>query len=292
MKYTAQVIYPEFVELFNVELNGNNLDVKLDRVISAPSDSRDILTLDLAHDVKQNYSAFPLEDGDLLIIQLRNHFVIANFLNGEKKWYRFSAEDVLEYLLTNDVTQDVIPFVKEDKFVLLNAVLSDLVRNDFSYSALNKRVKHLKVHTLVSFIKDNIHAAYTRVILDETVLGDVDIEHVVMAFRKHEEKFVRLVKINNVAKILVLLEKEKVLPKHFAFIDDVSFINNPKQGETVKLIFGENSMKFDYQVMPSKNYIFDLSNKEYALTIGHDYKVSVRGKVFVYNGDERDLMIE
>jgi hypothetical protein len=132
---------------------------------------------------------------------------------------------------------------------------------------------------------------FVRVIFDETVLGDVDVDHIALSFRFAEQKFLKLTKISNLSKVIVVLEREGILPKGHKFQENVFFINNPSKGEKIKLVFGETGIKFDYQVLPTKNYIFDLGEKKYVMDVAGIYKENVTGKVFVYNGDERDLMI-
>lgn len=292
MKYTAQVIYTDFTEVFDVELDHNKVEIKLSEILQSPHKADSILALDLSCDIKSSYSVFPYEPGDLAIIQVKNHFIVALHRGGDVSWLKFTSNDLLEHLLPNDVTKHILPYLQEDKHIALNSFLSDLIRNDFSFSDLNKKAKYLKVAALMSFIKEHLQQSYQRVILDETLLGDVDVEHIAIAFRFSGQKFLRLAKINNVSKILALLEREGILDKKFKFLEDAVFINNPNDGHEVKLVFSENNTKFDYKVMPSLNYRFDLKNKEYLMTAGNFIKERVRGKIFVYNGDERDLMID
>lgn len=291
MKYTAQVIYPDFTEVFDVELEHKHLDIKLTEISEKPRKGKDILSLDLSSDIKTCYSDFPYEVGDLTIIQSRDTFVVSCFVNNDIKWLKFNSSDLIEYLFRRDVTKDILPYINEDKNILLNCFLSDIIRNDYSFSELNKKVKFLKVSVILSFIKDALSLKFKRIILDETVLGDVDVDHIALAFRFSEQKFLKLVKINNLSKIIVLLQKEDVLPKAYTFPEHVYFVNNPDDGNKLKLIFGETGIKFDYQVLPTKNYVFDLGEKKYIMNVGNLFKEEVRGKVFVYNGDERDLMI-
>jgi regulation of enolase protein 1 (concanavalin A-like superfamily) len=291
MKYTAQVIYSDFTEVFEVDLEEKKLDIKLSQISERPLTDKDILTLDLNTDIKTSYSDFPFDAGDLTIIQSKDTFVVSCYVKGEIKWLKFTAADLIDYLFRNDITNQIIPYTSEDKALLLNAVLSDMVRNDFSFSDLNKKVKYVKVAVLLSFIHQALPFEFKRIILDETVLGDVDVDHIALAFRFSEQKFLKLIKINNLAKIIVLFEKNKVLPKGYTFVEHVFFINNPNHGEKLKLVFGDTGIKFDYQVLPTKNYVFDLGDKQYQMNVGNMFKENVKGKVFVFNGDERDLMV-
>jgi hypothetical protein len=292
MKYTVQILYPQFVEIFDVDLQEDKLDIQLGQVVHEPSKKKGIVTLDLSGDLKDSYSLFPFEDGDLAIIQIRNKYVVVDAKGGQIKWFRFSSSELLEYLFNHNVTARIFPYMKEDKEILLNSLLSDISRNDYSYNPLNRKIKHLKLSLLLSFIKDNITTEYKRLIFDETVLGDIEIDEVPLSLRFAGCNFTRATKINNVMKVLIALNKAKKIKQRPRFIDELFFVNNPNNGEKVKLIFGESGIKFDYQVMPQKNYIFELGDKDYSVNIGNTIREIVRGKVYVYNGDERDLMIK
>jgi len=291
MKYTAQVVYNEFTEVFDVEVGDNSIDITLKEIVDWPYKPKNVLTLDLAAEIKNSYSIFPYEPGDLTIIQVQNNFIVANHINDEIKWYKFDANHIIDYLFEIDITKNIIPYLNEDKQILLNSLLSDFVRNDFSFSDLNKKVKYLKVAVILDFIQSSLKCDYSRVILDETLLGDIDVDQIALAFQYSGKKFLELTKINNVLKIMVLLVRENIIDKNIRFVPDTYFINNPKGGEKIKLVFGESGIKFDYQVLPSKNYIFDLADKSYVMNVGNLYKQTVKGKVFVFNGDERDLML-
>jgi hypothetical protein len=291
MNYTAQVIYPDFIEFFDVFIDKANLEIKLIEIREKVSDRKGILTLDLSKDIASNYDIFPYEDGDLAIIQHHNSFLVCSKTGTKTDWYTFTSEDLIKYLFNNDIVDKIIPFIDEDKYIFLNSLLNDFVRNDYSHSNLNKRIKYAKVSILLSFIKERLKCRFARIILDETVLGDVEIDDLGIAFRFAQERFVKLVKINNVSKILLLLKREKIITKEFSFIENAVFINNPNGGDKIKLVFGEGGVKFDYQILPAKNYIFDLGEGQYGMNVGNLFKEDVRGKVIVFNGDERDLMI-
>lgn len=292
MKYTAQVIYPQFAEIFDVTLSDNNLDIQLANLAQESVERKGILSLDLSKEVKDDYSVFPYEDGDLIIVQSKNCFFIGSKVEGELNWYRFGSTQLIEYLFIHNVTNHIFPYMKEDKDILLNGLLCDFVRNDFSYNKLNKKIKFLKVAVLLDFITKNITKDYHRIIFDETVLGDVEIGDIPLSLRFSQGTIIRAAKVNNVMKVMTLLHMTKKVDHEPRFLEDVFFVNTPNNGEKVKFIFGESGVKFDYQVLPLKNYVFDLGGKDYTLNIGNSIKETVRGKVYVYNGDERDLMIQ
>jgi hypothetical protein len=291
MNYTAQVIYTDFTEVFDVTLKNSHLDLCLKEIRPKPLSKTDLLTLDLSTNIKEGYSKFPYESGDLVIIQIADCFVVANHGLSEINWFKFTVNDVISFLFEKNLTHQILPYINEDNHIFLNSLLNDLIRNDYSYSEINKKIKFAKVALLLSFLDANLNYPYKRVVLDETVLGDVEVDQIGIAFRFSNQKFLKLSKITNVLKIASLLEKEKLIDPGLRFPENAYFINNPLNGDKIKLVFGESGIKFDYQVLPSKNYIFDLGEKEYIMNVGNIYRETVSGKVVVYNGDERDLMI-
>jgi hypothetical protein len=291
MKKTVQINYSEFAEVFEVNIGDGSLDICLKKIISPKEDSKSDSTLNLASNIKTDYSGFPFKDGDLSIIQIHNVFIVSIHQNGHIHWLRFDTSEILSYLIKHDLFHDIIPYINEDSHLFLNSVLSDMIRSDYSFSDLNKKIKFAKSAILMGFIKDILNLDFRRVILDETVLGDVDIENIAMAFKFSGKKFLGLLKINNSSKVLLALEKDKHLDSHFEFDAEVFFINNFEQKEKFRLILGENGTAFDYEILPQKNYIFDLGQKVYNIDFGDIKNTTVSGKVTVYNGDERDLMI-
>lgn len=290
-KYLVQIKYPSFAELFESKVNGEELDIDLLKVVPNPSEDKDVITLDLSSSIRDNYSIFPVESGDLTLIQVHHNFIVSCHQGSQIHWLRFNSDHLFDHIYKEDLLEQIIPFVHEDKHIYLNSILADLCRNDFSYSEMNKKVKYAKVSILMDFIKKHLPMEYKRVILDETIMGDVEVENIPMAFRFSGMRFLELVKINNVSKVMMALEEAKIIDTKFKFQANAHFFNNEGASSDVHLVFGENGMKMDYQVMRSKNYIFDLGEKEYPVTFGDKFKVAMSGKFSIFGGDERDLMI-
>jgi len=291
MKKTVQIKYSDFVEVLDVEMIGSELRVSLSEIVDKPQIGENNITLDFATDIREEYSIFPFESGDLSIIQIKNVFILSCHVGEKIHWVRFDSSQLISYLLKQDLTKSILPYINEDEHIFLNSVLSDFVRTDYSFSSLNKKVKFVKIAVLMNFVKDLLKMDFERVLLDETVLGDVEIENISLAFKYAEKKFLRLIKIDNLVKVILALEKENQIPTKFKFSAKSLLINLGDNTNKFDLKFEGQRSKYDYQVLPQKNYVFDLGDKEYALSTGDYRNILVSGKVFVFNGDERDLLI-
>lgn len=291
MRKTLQIRYCDFVEIFDVKITGSELKVSLLEITDKLYSGTDVITLDFVTDIEKGYSIFPFESGDLGIIQIKNFFILSAYIGSRIHWFRFDSSQVISFLLKQDLIRQIVPYIDEDEHLFINSILSDLVRTDYSFSSYNKKVKFTKLAVLMNFVKDSLNLDYERVILDETVLGDVDIENISIAFRFAGKKFIRLVKIDNLTKAILALEKEKLIYTKFKFTDRSVLINLGDNGDTCYVKFQGQESENNFQIFPKKNYVFDLGNKEYVLSID-DYKnILVRGKVFVFNGDERNFLI-
>lgn len=272
-RYTAQVVYPDFAEIFEVMVKRENLDVKLLEVSKKRTDTENILTLDLSESIKRDYSVFPFKDGDLVLIQVKNVFILSGHKDKDTFWMKFEAQEIFDYIFENPLVDAVFSSLGETKNILLNSTLSDFIRNDYSYSDLNKRVKYAKVSILMQFINSHLEdRKFSRIILDETLLGDIEIDHVATAFRYLDTEFIGLIKINNIVKIISLLERDKIIDSQFNLVEDAFFINKLNERESVHLVFTESGVKFNYQVEPNKNYVFELGEREFTISIGKRYK--------------------
>ena len=98
MKYSAQVIYTDFIELFDINIDDNNLDIKLSNISGSKHQLNTDLILDLSSNVKESYSVFPYEIGDLAIIQIGNTFVLVNHTSTGDNWYKFNSDQITKYL--------------------------------------------------------------------------------------------------------------------------------------------------------------------------------------------------
>lgn len=293
MKKTVQVKYADFSEIFDVDLFKGNIDIELKNVIYENADYADILTLDLKSEVKKDYDVFSFETGDLLLIQIKNIFIVNYVTDTKKYWVKFDSSQVLSYLFRTDILDHLLPFIDEDKDLFLNSVLSDFIRNDYSYSLFNKKIKYVKVSILSKMISELFKFDFSRFIFDETILGDVDIADIIMSLRFADKKIISACKIDSLAKIMTLLEKEKVIDTKFRFINSNYLINSFGNAHKTVIRFSNTKNQYEYDLNPGENYIFDLGNIDYEMQIPHDnLQRIVRGKVSLFNGDERDLMIK
>lgn len=292
MKRSVQIKYTQFVEEFDVNIeNSGALEVELKNIEFDLNKSLTSINLDLSTDFREAYSIFPFIDGDISVIQVGNVFIVSSHQGENIHWLKFDSSQIFSYLTKNPVFDEILPFIDEDQHIFLNSVLADCVRNDYSFNDINKKIKFAKVAVLMAFIKDYLKADFKRVILDETVLGDVDVDNIPMAFRFAEKHVLGVLKIDNLSKIIIALEKNRELDTKFEFQDKILFINNLDKTNRIHLKLQENEKKFEYEVLPQKNYIFDIGEQEFTMEFGDLIQKKANGKICVYSGDKRDLMI-
>ena len=77
MKHHVQIKYPNFAEIFEAKIDGDNIDIDLLEVLPKSKSSDDYVNFDLATSIRENYSNFPFESGDLTLIQSSNFFIIS-----------------------------------------------------------------------------------------------------------------------------------------------------------------------------------------------------------------------
>ncbi len=291
MKRLVQVRYPQFSEVFEVNSEDDSLNVELKEIHDVFDDRNEYITLDLSTDYKASYSDFPFQYGDLVLIQAGNIFIVSAHLGENIHWLKFDSSQIISYLIKNPILDEIIPFVDEDNHIFLNSLMNDFIRNDYSFNEINKKIKYAKIAVLMSFLKDYLRVDYQRILLDETLLGDIEIENIPMSMRFSDKKILSVLKINNLSKVIIALDKNKEINIKYKFEEKVYFINNFDGANKVRLVLNENGLKYDYEVLPQKNYIFELGDKEYKIEFGSLSSYKVTGKVCVYNGDVRDLMI-
>ncbi len=293
MQYTAQIIHSQFTEVFNVLLEEDSLDIHLQEVLPHPRNTQEHVTLDLSGTVRESYNVFPYEEGDLSLIQFEKIVVLAHCTSQGMHWVRTGTQEIIEFILEKSSTvQALMRYMQEDEQILLNSLLADVIRNDYSYSDLNKKVKYLKVAILHMFLREKLQLEFRRVILDETIIGDIDVDQIALAHRYSQVPFLEIVKIDNVTKIIILLEQEGILQSQYRFAPRTCLLTTPKQGEKFKLLFRSDGEKSDYPIHAGRNYVFDLDEKIFHMNIDNLFTTDVTGKVFVYNGDDRDLMLK
>lgn len=292
MKKSVQIKYTQFTETFDIKSDENgSLEIELKDISPELEKVSGSLVMDLSTNFREAYSDFPFVNGDLSVIQVDNVFIVSAHQGENIHWLKFDSSQIFSYLIKNPVLDEIIPYINEDQHIFLNSVLSDFVRNDYSFNDINKKIKFAKVAVLMAFIKDYLKGDFKRVILDETVLGDIDVDNIPMAFRFAEKQVLGVLKIENLTKIIVALEKNKDLETKFEFQEKVLFVNNLNNANKIRLSLDNHGKRFDYEVLPQKNYIFDIGDEEFTMELGHLIERKATGKVCVYNGDIRDLMI-
>lgn len=291
MKRTVQVIYPEFVEIFDVDIFNGNLNIELKNIVFKPIKRQNYLTLNLGSEVKKDYRIFPFKKGDTLIVQVKNIFIV-NYNGEQNYWVKFEASRILSYLFKVALLDQILPYIDEDKDLFMNSLFSDFIRTDYSYSSYNKKIKYAKVAILAHMISQLLRFDITRMVFDETVLGDVEITDIAMALRFADKKVLWVNKIDNMTKIITLLEKEKILTTNFTFKNDNIVINTLDYNKKINIKFMNSQNKIHYDILPRRNYSFEIGEDTYEMLIeGSGIFETVTGFVNVYNGDERDLMI-
>lgn len=293
MKHTAHINYPNFIEVYDIVLTGQKLDIRLDRIEHEFSKLTGKTMFDFCDidSVKSNYSYLGFQTGDCVVQQLE-HGILIGIFSDTLQFVQIDTSDILQFIFDTNIFEEILPGIREDKEILINACLSDFIQNDFSYNRLNRKVKYLKIAVIVSYLKDILKTAYTKIILDETVLGDIEIEEIATCLRFSEITYLRAAKVNNIIKALMYLYKEGQITQKPILPDNLFILTNPNKGQKVKLVFGEDGLKFDYQINQKKNYKFEFNEKQYQMIIGGLMKEQVTGHLFVYNGDKNDLMIK
>lgn len=293
MNLTAQVAYEDFIEVFKVDVYESSLHITLEDITRSPLKFKDSLLLDLKGDVSKAYEQIPLEDNSILLIQKDNKFFFCINTSKESSWYSFSAHQLIDYVLKDDFITPFLRYFDEDKNIVLNSFLSDLIRNDYSYSAINKIVKFLKILSITKYIQVTFQDVgnLKRVVVDESVIGDFDVSDFCLAFRNLNSSFLKLNKIDNFMKIFILLKENDKIKRKFIYSDNCALINQPRNGNRFRVIFrSEKKKAFSYDIINSKNYVFELDDN-YSISLGDMDLGAVSDKLFVYNGDQRDLLM-
>lgn len=281
--------YKHYSEFFDVKINENHIEIAL---IGFRPDMKDIdYMYDFASDIEMGYSILPFKDGDLSIIQYDHYFVVSYHNEDKIHWMKFDATQLISYISRKDIINKVLPFLEEDNSILVNGLFSDLIRTDYSYSNLNKKIKFLKLSAILSYIKEYITVGVKRILVDETVLGDVEVKNIVMAFRYFDQKLLNIVKIDSTIKIMKILEKNDVLMGINDFDEGINLLVCSDIKSDLKTIFRSTQKEFSYNIAKGKNYIFELASGTYDVILGNDC-FKAKHLFGVYGGDERDLMIK
>lgn len=297
MKHNVYVKYPDFVEHFEVDIFKNNVLYELVNVISTFKLSRKPLlaklrgmVLDLSLEPNKAYSIFPFDNGDLIIIQ-RDQAVFLGF-KGESdiEWTKINVIDLIFFVSKFDKFNYYLDFVREDRVIFLNSLLNDFYRNDYSASFFNKEIKYFKICAISLYISHNLGLKkINRIILDQTLLGDIDIHDIAMSFRFLELDFLSVYKITNDDKITLILNEKGLIDANLLFKSSCFVINRPD----ARLInFVNFNNKLEYKLDVDENYVFDIGDDAYELIINQELFYKVKGVVYLYNGNDKDLMIQ
>lgn len=289
MNYTAQIIYSDFTEVFNVNLS-DELRIELKEVIVNPIEKGDnILTLDLSKSITDSYSIFPFEESDLSIIQRRSKLYIVFFTGGVLRQHCIGATDMIEYLLDELSAKRKINYFGEDEHVLVNSLFNDFIANDFSCSDINRKVKLNKCMVVSSLISDKLGYKPKRIIIDETFLGDFNVEQIVLGLNAFNLQFLKISKINNLVKVLILLNKEKIFKEKVKFFDHIYLVNTTVfKGKITLRIVGN---KIEHYTNSDNNYRLKLDRNNCKLYANSEFLNYVTGTVYIFNGNDKDLLI-
>ncbi|BDQ04733.1 MAG: hypothetical protein KatS3mg084_0251 [Candidatus Dojkabacteria bacterium] len=293
MKYTVQIKYKDFIEVFDVDILKGRVNIELKNILpSVRSSFQTHYILDLSN-IRSGYKVFPLDVGDILIIQDRNNIIFEYCSADQVYWCNVSASQIISYISQHNVLNEILPYVNDDQDLFLNALLSDFIRNDYSYSDYNKHIKYAKVGILSGFIRNFLDFDIKRLIWDESVLGDVEIEDIALALHFSERQFVYTTKVDNLAKILVLLEHENIIQEKFTFKNNNLVINTSDYNKRFNIIFRNASNNVQYDIPPVSNYMFELGESNYEMYFkGGSISKMVTGNVYIYNGDIQDWFIK
>lgn len=289
MNLAAQIISPFFAEVFNIRIDGESLDISLVEIESSPLSNSRILTLDLTRNITEILASFPFNKNDLFIDQIEDLFLIG-IKDDEINWYKVDAQKIINYCLEYSSFTNEIKKFGEDENLLINSVFSDLLRNDYSVSDFNKKVKYMKLSLILSYISSFLPVKAGRLIVDENFLGDIEIEDLGYSFKNFScSKYFEVVKLDGIWKTLVLLEKEGVINRTIEFKPTLTFVNNFYDGKKYRIFFTSTDKKIDYIIDSNHNYVFDLEGEEIELDIQNDFKSNVNSLITFYNNDEREV---
>ncbi len=294
MKYTVHIRYSDFTEVFEADILKGRVNIELKNILlssSSLSIKSDFL-LDFTR-IKNAYEIFPLDPGDIVVVQQKNNFIFRYCDDDRVYWAQVNASQIISYLSQHSQLNEILPYVNDDKDLFLNALLSDFIRNDYSYSDYNKCIKYAKLGIISGFMSNFLNFDIQRIIWDESVLGDIEIDDVALALHFFGKRLVYTSKIDNVAKILTLLVHANVINEKFTFKNNNLIINTLNYQTRFNIGFKNKSHYVHYDILPYSNYIFELGENAYELYFrsGEIHK-TVTGNVYVYNGDLQDWMIK
>lgn len=294
MKYKVSFKYHYFVEQFEVDLFKNKLTYELINIIPFASNSskQDINGIFLDFSKLETYQNLKFNEGDLLLLQYPKFLLVGSFQQGNLNWHKIKLNDIIVYILDAK-----LPFFCDnnnlkDIDLFINAFLSDFIRNDFSSSEFNKKVKFFKIAGICSYVSNvlNLNLNIKRVIFDQTLLGEVEIKDIALSIRFLNQELVSTYKISNNDKIIWALTNKGILDANFVLNTSCFVINKPN---SYVVNFINSKHKLMYQLNKNENYLFDIGDEIYEMVFNHEvYYDNITGLVYLYNGNVYDLLIQ
>lgn len=296
MKYRVCVKYNYFIEEFDVDIFKNKLTFELINVLPLSKKSSELhnksgILLDFTK--LSSYEELNFSDGDLLVLQNPNFIILGVYKNKIIKWHKIKIKDIFDFLV-GSVDNFIFFNNKFDNFdtdLLINSLFNDFIRNDFSSSDFNKRIKYLKVAIIGSFVNKYFsNIDIKRIIFDQTMLGEINIKDIALSIRFFNKDLVSTYKISHRDKILMALYKKGILNLNVT-LDDLCFVVNKPNTNMVSFINAKHKLQYDLN--QNENYVFDIGNDFYEIIFDNDvFYQNVTGLVYLYNGNIYDLLIQ
>lgn len=295
MKYRVFVKYHHFIEEFDVDIFKNKLTFELINVLPL---SKSLFKLHNASGILldftklSSYEELNFSEGDLLVLQNPNFIILGLYKNKIIKWHKFKIKDIFDFLV-NSVDNFIFFNDKFDNFdtdLVINSLFNDFIRNDFSSSDFNKRVKYLKVAIIGSFVNKYLNIDFKRIIFDQTILGEINIKDIALSIRFFNKDLVSTYKMSHKDKILIALYKRGILEGNVT-LDNSCFVVNKPNTNMVSFINAKHKLQYDLN--QNENYVFDIGNDFYEMIFDNDvFYENVTGLVYLYNGNIHDLLIQ
>ncbi|MCX8035390.1 MAG: hypothetical protein N3A71_03920 [Candidatus Dojkabacteria bacterium] len=244
------------------------------------SDNIDNIHFDFSISLENYKNLFGFLPGDLVIFQFRNYIVL--YIKDKDFFVKVSFSEILQNELTALLLPKLISRSNEDKQILINSALNDFIINDYSNSQLNKEVKYIKLALILNYLKRFIPDDILRIVIDDSLIGDVDVFDVIEVFQFLNFKKIKVATIDTLVRIAKVLEYHGVIQTKIDIPTKGIFIDNVYSGVSDTLVIEDkNGARVTYTVIPGKNYTFDLSNQTYTINFGNMRLHSVIGKIFV-----------
>lgn len=296
MKYRVLVKYNYFIEEFDVDIFKNKLTFELINVLPLSKKLFELHNGGILLDFTKlsSYEELNFIDGDLLVLQNPNFIILGLYKNKIINWHKFKIKDIFDFLVSS-VDNFIFFNDKIDNFdtdLVINSLFNDFIRNDFSSSDFNKRIKYFKVAIIGSFVNKylNLNNDIKRIVFDQTILGEINIKDIALSIRFFNKDLVSTYKISHKDKILIALCKKGILEAS-TILDNSCFVVNKPNTSVVSFINAKHKLQYDLN--QNENYVFDVGNDFYEMIFDNDlFYENVTGLVYLYNGNIYDLLIQ